>query len=75
MPSGLTVNFKVALVVWGMTPESVTVKVIGVAVAVAVGVPEINPVAPSSVIPAGSAPDEMPQENGAVPPVDSSVVE
>ena len=40
---------------------------VNVAVAAAVGVPEITPVAPSSVKPAGSEPPDKLQLKGAVP--------
>ena len=41
----------------------------------AVGVPEITPVLPARLRPAGSDPADTVQLNGAVPPVDTSVVE
>jgi len=53
--------------------ESLTVKVSGVALAVAVGVPVIAPVAAFSERPAGNVPLETDQLYGVVPPVAASV--
>jgi hypothetical protein len=49
--------------------ESVTVKVSGVALATAVGIPAITPVVAFNDRPAGSVPEVSDQEYGAVPPV------
>jgi hypothetical protein len=72
MTLGLTVNFSVTLFVRAVVLESLTVNVIGVAVAVAVGVPEMAPV-DASVRPAGSAPELVAQDRGALPPLAVSV--
>jgi hypothetical protein len=69
---GLTVSFSVTLFVRGVVLESLTVKVIAVAAAVAVGVPEIAPVA-ARVSPAGRAPEVTDQDRGALPPLAVSV--
>jgi hypothetical protein len=74
MVLGLTVIFSVALLVRAVVLESLTVNVIGAAVALAVGVPEMAPV-DASARPAGSAPELMAQYRGAKPPVAVSVAE
>ena len=74
MVLGLTVIFNVTVLVTVIVLESLTVKVIGVAAAVAVGVPEITPV-DASARPAGSAPGLTAQDSGALPPVAVSVAE
>ena len=55
-------------------PESVTLKVNDVALAVAVGVPLIAPVVAFSVSPAGSVPLVKDQVYGVVPPVAARAV-
>jgi hypothetical protein len=72
MSAGLTVRFSVTLCIRALALESLTVNVIGVAAAVAVGVPEMTPV-DASVRPAGSARAVMAQDKGALPPVAVSV--
>jgi hypothetical protein len=52
---------------------SVTVKVSGVALATAVGIPAITPVVAFNDKPAGSMPEVSDQEYGVVPPVAESV--
>jgi hypothetical protein len=74
MTLGLTASFSVTLFVRAVVLESLTVKVIGVAAAVTVGVPEMVPV-DTSVRPAGSAPELIVQDRGALPPVAVSVAE
>jgi hypothetical protein len=64
----LTVTFSVTLLVRAVVLESLTVNAIGTAVAVVAGVPEMAPV-DASVRPAGSAPELMAQDKGALPPV------
>lgn len=54
-------------------PESVTVNVSAVALAVAVGVPAIAPVEAFSARPVGSVPDVSVQIYGVAPPVATSV--
>jgi hypothetical protein len=70
--AGLTLRSSVTLFFFGLTLESVTVKVSGTAAAVAVGVPESAP-DDATVSPAGSVPAVSAQERGALPPVATSV--
>jgi len=49
--------------------ESLTVNVISVAAAAAVGVPEMTPVEVLSVSPAGRAPEGIEYRNGVLPPL------
>lgn len=74
MAAGLTVSFNVTLCVTALALESLTVNVIGVAAALAVGVPEMTPVE-ARMRPPGSAPAVMPQDSGPVPPVAVSAAE
>jgi hypothetical protein len=73
MAAGLTFRVSVTLLVCAGALESVTVKVSAAMAAVAVGVPEIAAVEGARVRPAGSAPEEIAHDRGAVPPVAASV--
>jgi len=69
-----TVRLRVADMVWAGVPESETLKVSDVALAVAVGVPVIAPVDWLSESPAGSMPLVSDQVYGVAPPVAASIV-
>jgi hypothetical protein len=69
------VSVRFAVAVCAGDPESVALKVSGVAPAVAVGVPLIRPVDAFSVNPAGKVPEVNCQVTAPVPPVDASVWE
>jgi hypothetical protein len=69
------VSARFAVAVCAGVPESVALKVSGVALAVAVGVPLIRPEDAFSVRPAGRVPEINCQVTAPVPPVDASVWE
>jgi hypothetical protein len=69
----LIVIGRLALFVCAGLAASVTVKVTGVAAAVAVGVPEMPPVVPFSARPAGRVPLVTAHMSGGVPPLAVSV--
>ena len=73
--NGAIVSVRFLVAVCAEPLESVTVKVSGVAVAGAVGVPPICPVAPFNVNPAGSVPAVNCHVYGPVPPMAARVWE
>ena len=72
-PGGAIVKVKLMVAVCAGEPESVTLKVSGVALTAAVGVPPINPVEAFSVRPFGKVPLVNCQVYAPVPPVAESV--
>lgn len=73
VPDEFTVRLRVTDWFCAGVLESVTANVSEVALAVAVGVPLIAPVAGASVSPAGSAPPVKVHAYGVVPPVAANV--
>src|ERR1017187_5701256 len=69
------VRVRFAVAVCTVDPESVTLKVNGVAVTGKVGVPPISPLDAVRVKPAGSVPAVNCQGTGPVPPLSTSVRE
>jgi hypothetical protein len=73
--AGLTEIGRVTDPLWAGFPESLTLKVSGVWLAAAVGVPVMAPLDAFRESPVGKVPLVRVQESGVVPPVAASVTE